>query len=132
MKIIKLDEKGDARGKLVAVENSSEIPFDIKRFFYIYDCEDQVVRGEHANLNSQFAFVCLKGSCSIITHDGQKEEKFVLDNNLDMFYMENMIWKSMKDFSNDCILLILSDCVYDKSEYIYNFDQYLKMRNNNE
>lgn len=120
-KIINFNEFGDENGKLVAIENSENIPFDIKRVFYIYGTKERIVRGQHANKISRFVLICLSGSCEVKVYDMEEkiEENFVLDSPKKGLYLDRMIWKDMYNFSEDCVLLVLSDSEYMKDEYVY-------------
>jgi len=126
-KLIDFTEHGDDRGKLVVVEGGTgkHVPFDIKRAFYIYGTQPGTVRGDHANKLSQFCLINVCGSCIIKVTDQNLEEKvFTIDKPHVGLYMPQMLWKTMYDFSSDCILLILSSEYYDKAEYIYDFQSY--------
>lgn len=120
-KIINFNEFGDENGKLVAIENSKNIPFEIKRVFYIYGTKENVVRGQHANKISRFVLICLSGSCEVKIYDMEEkiEENFILDSPQKGLYLDRMIWKDMYNFSENCVLLVLSDSEYIKDEYIY-------------
>ncbi|MBR2917692.1 MAG: WxcM-like domain-containing protein [Campylobacter sp.] len=118
---------GDKSSTLVALENQANCPFDIKRAFYIFDVPRGITRGNHANRNSKFLFIALSGSCKILIDDAFTQKEFRLDNPMQGLYLGKMIWKQMYDFSHDCMLLVLSDCYYDKDEYIYDYDEYSKI-----
>jgi len=126
-KSIKFKELGDHRGKLVVVESNKDIPFDIKRIFYIYGTDSSAVRGQHANRNSEFVFINVAGSSKVRITDGTHEEVVVLDQPGAGIYMPKMIWKEMFDFSPDSVLLVLSNTHYDGAEYIRDYDEYLKI-----
>lgn len=130
-KMIEFKQNGDDRGKLVVVEGMKDIPFDIKRIFYIYGSDTGVVRGQHANRRSEFVLINVCGSSKVRVRDGQKEEVFVLDEPHTGIYLTNMLWKDMYDFSEDSILLVLASEVYDSSEYIRDYDEYIKEVNKN-
>ena len=115
--------KGDS-GQLVVMEHASHIPFLVKRAFIIANVPAGKERGNHANIHSQFFMVCLSGSCKVTIDDGICNENFLLDKCHMGLYMDKMKWKTMSDFSEDCILLVLSDCLYDKSEYISDYDKF--------
>lgn len=112
---------------LVALENQANSPFDIKRAFYIFNVPNGVERGNHANKYSKFLFIALSGSCKIMLDNSFTQIKFTLDSPKQGLYIDNMIWKKMYDFSPDCVLLVLSDCYYDKDEYLYNYDEYCQI-----
>ena len=120
-KLISFNEFGGENGKLVAIENSKNIPFDIKRIFYIYGTEENTIRGQHANKISRFVMICLSGSCEVKVYDMDEkiEEKYKLNTPNQGLYLDRMIWKDMYNFSKDCVLLVLSDSEYIKDEYVY-------------
>lgn len=130
-KMIEFEQNGDDRGKLVVVEGMKDVPFDIKRIFYIYGSDTTVVRGQHANRRSQFVLINVCGSSKVKVTDGKKEEIFVLDKPHTGIYLPKMLWKDMYDFSEDSILLVLASEGYDSSEYIRDFDEYIKEVNKN-
>lgn len=121
-KLLEFPELGDERGHLVVIENLKDIPFEIKRIFYIYGTKPNVVRGQHVNKISRFVLINLCGSCKIKVNDGENEEIIILDKPHHGIYLDRMVWKDMYDFSEDSILLVLSDSVYLKDEYIRDID----------
>ena len=128
VKVFELSEKGDERGKLVVIEGGEKknIPFIIKRVFYIYDTDSNSIRGKHANLNSSFCLINLQGRCKVRAVDTSgKEKEFTLNKPNIGIFMPPMIWKDMYDFSHDAILLVLSDEYYDSTEYIHNYADFL-------
>ncbi|MFF2912162.1 sugar 3,4-ketoisomerase [Paenibacillus sp. NPDC057934] len=125
-KIINFKENGDNRGKLVVVEGMKDIPFDIKRVFYIYGSDPDVVRGQHANRETEFVLINVSGSSKVRVSDGKNESVFILDKPHTGIYLPKMLWKDMYDFSSDSILLVLASEHYDGSEYIRDFDAFSK------
>lgn len=123
--LLKFNELGDSRGKLVVAEGLKDVPFDIKRIFYIYDTKDEVIRGQHANRNSKFVLINLQGSVSIVVDDGYNKDVVVLDKPHEGVFLESMVWKEMKDFSSDSILLVLSSEGFDSGEYIRDYEEFL-------
>lgn len=119
---------GDERGKLVVVEGERDIPFDIKRVFYIYGSDSTVVRGQHANINSEFVLINVAGKSKVMITDGTQKEIVCLDKPMVGVYLPKMVWKEMYDFSEDSVLLVLANTHYDSSEYIRDFDNYLKVK----
>lgn len=124
--IVHFDDLGDERGKLVVIEGGQAIPFEIKRVFYIYDSDDTVVRGQHANRESEFVLINVAGKSKVRITDGEEEIIVELDRPMTGVYIPRMIWKDMYDFSKDSILLVLASTHYDGSEYIRDYDEYLK------
>ena len=128
--ILYFDDLGDERGKLVVIEGNQSIPFDIKRVFYIYGSDDSVIRGQHANRESEFVLINVAGTSKVKITDGKEE--FVVELNKPMMgvYIPSMVWKDMYDFSSDSVLLVLASTHYDGKEYIRDFDEYLNIINN--
>lgn len=124
--VINLDTYNDKNSSLVVVESFKKCPFDIKRIFYIFDVPKGEIRGQHANLNSQFFFIALNGSCEIKIDDGKKQEFVKLERANEGLFLDKMLWKEMFNFSKDCILLVLSNTYYDKNEYVYDYEKYLE------
>ena len=124
--IIEFNDLGDERGKLVVIEGNDSIPFEIKRVFYIYGSDATVVRGKHANRESEFVLINVAGTSKVRITDGKEE--FVAELNRPMMgvYIPKMVWKDMYDFSPDSVLLVLASTHYDGSEYIRDFEQYKK------
>lgn len=124
--IIHFDDLGDERGKLVVIEGGQAIPFEIRRVFYIYDSDDTVVRGQHANRISEFVLINVAGKSKVRITDGEEEIIVELDRPMTGVYIPRMIWKDMYDFSEDSILLVLASTHYDGNEYIRDYEEYLK------
>lgn len=120
------DQKGDDRGHLVVVEGLKDIPFDVKRIFYIYGSNQDVVRGMHANRNSEFVFINVNGKSKIKIDDGKNTEIIELNQAHTGLYLDKMLWKEMYDFSPDSVLLVLTNTLYDDQEYIREYSEYLK------
>lgn len=124
--IIEFRDLGDERGKLVVIESEISIPFEIKRVFYIYGSDNKVIRGQHANRESEFVLINVAGRSKVRITNGIEE--FVVELNKPMMgiYIPKMIWKDMYDFSQDSVLLVLASTHYDDREYIRNYDEYIK------
>ena len=124
--ILEFNDLGDERGKLVVIEGNQSIPFEIKRVFYIYGSDNEVVRGKHANRESEFVLINVAGTSKVRITDGKEE--FVVELNKPMMgvYIPKMVWKDMYDFSSDSVLLVLASTHYDGKEYIRDFDEYVK------
>lgn len=117
-------------GDLVVIENNKEIPFSVKRLFYISSVPSGSIRGKHANTKSEFIMICTSGSVKVDVTDSKQKKTFLLDSSDYGLYIPKMIWKDMYDFSNNCVLLILSNEYYDNTEYIREFDVYRKLMEN--
>ncbi len=127
--LFEFQRKGDERGYLVAIEGKKDIPFDIKRIFYIYGSDDSVVRGKHANQKSEFILINVSGSCEISVDIGDGEKQiFSLDKSNCGVYLPNMVWKEMYNFSSDSVLLCLASEYYDVQEYVKDYDEFVALR----
>lgn len=128
VKMIDFQQRGDERGHLVVVEENQDIPFELKRIFYMYGSDENVVRGQHANRKTEFVLINVAGSSKVLVKDGLgNEELYVLDKAHSGIYIPKMIWKDMYDFSSDSILLVLASEHYDNSEYIRDYDEYKRV-----
>ena len=128
--MLEFSQKGDERGHMVIVEGLKDIPFDIKRIFYIYGSEHDVVRGQHANKNSEFVLINVAGTSKVRVRDGKGNEAvYALNRPHTGIYLPKMVWKDMYDFSEDSVLLCLASTAYDPDEYIRNYDEFEKYKN---
>lgn len=126
-KELEFPDLGDERGNLVVIEGGLQIPFDVKRIFYIYGSDPTVVRGQHANLNSEFVLINVSGTSKVKIDDGKETRIVNLDHPRMGLYLTKMTWKEMYDFSPDSVLLVLSNEHYDGKEYIRDYDEYLRL-----
>lgn len=124
--VLEFGDLGDERGKLVVVEGAQDIPFDIKRVFYIYGSDSEVVRGQHANRNSEFVLINVSGSSKVRVDNGFEEDIIELNRPRMGLYLPTMLWKDMYDFSADSVLLVLANTHYDGNEYIRDYDEFIK------
>jgi len=125
--VLQFADLGDERGKLVVIESGLAIPFDIQRVFYIYESDSTVIRGQHANRESEFVLINVAGKSKVRITNGQEE--FVVELNKPMMgvYIPKMVWKDMYDFSSDSVLLVLASTHYDGKEYIRDYNEYLNL-----
>lgn len=125
-KVIEFPEMGDERGNLVVVEGEQLVPFKINRVFYMYGSDDTVVRGQHANRESEFVLINVSGTSKVRVTDGKEEAVIELNKPRMGLYLSSMLWKDMYDFSSDSVLLVLTNTHYNGAEYIRDYDEYLK------
>lgn len=125
-KIINFKINGDNRGSLIAIEKNKNIPFDIKRVYYIFDTQDKVRRGFHAHKNLKQLAVCVHGSCKFLLDDGNTKKSIELTNPKQGLLIEGLVWREMYDFSPNCVLMILADEYYDEKDYIRNYNHFLE------
>ncbi len=122
---LEFKQLGDDRGRLVVFESMQDIPFEIKRVFYIYGSDAEVVRGKHANRMSSFVLINVAGTSKVMVDYGDSKEIFELNKPRIGVYIPPMLWKEMYEFSKDSVLLVISDMHYDPSEYISDKQKYL-------
>ncbi|MDX9743186.1 MAG: FdtA/QdtA family cupin domain-containing protein [Arcobacteraceae bacterium] len=121
---------GDHRGQLIALEANRQIPFDVKRVFYIYGTQEGVPRGNHSHYKTKQFLVAVCGSCKVTLDSGATKEIYELNKpNLGLF-QDALIWGTMHEFSSDCVLMVLADEYYDASDYITNYDTFLEVVKN--
>lgn len=124
IQILDLADHGGSRGHLTIIEGGMQIPFDIKRIFYIYGSDERTVRGQHSNRESEFVLINVAGSCKVRVMDGLgNEADFTLDTPTKGLYLPSMLWKEMYDFSQDSVLLVITNTHYNANEYIRDYHQ---------
>lgn len=127
VRMLEFAQHGDERGHLVVVEGMKDIPFEIKRVFYIYGSDADVVRGCHANRRSEFVLINVAGQSKVRVRDGAGNEAvFSINRPHTGLYLPRMVWKAMYDFSPDSVLLVLSNEPYDAAEYIRDYDAFVR------
>lgn len=125
-RVLNFADLGDERGKLVVVEGAQDIPFEIKRVFYIYGSDSEVIRGQHANRESEFVLINVGGTSKVRIDNGHSEAVVELNKPMMGLYIPTMVWKDMYEFSEDSILLVLASTHYDGQEYIRDYEEYKK------
>ena len=126
LKTYRFTPHGDERGQLIALEEFKDIPFDIKRVYYIYDTLTGVIRGKHAHRKLQQILICVSGSCRIKLDDGREVQDILLDDPSLGLFISNDTWREMYDFTPDAVLLVLASEYYDEADYIRDYDTFLK------
>lgn len=127
VKMLEFPQHGDDRGHLVVVEGGMDIPFEIKRMFYIFGSDSDVVRGQHANRRTEFVLINVAGKSKVKVKDGEGNEAiYCLNRPHTGIYLPTMVWKDMYDFSEDSVLLVLASEHYDNTEYIRDYDAFVK------
>ena len=126
MQIIKyaFQQQRDERGDLVAVEACRDIPFEIKRVYYVYGVSENVRRGYHAHKNLEQVLVCVSGSCTIHLDDGKEQREVVLDSPAEGLYIGKKIWHEMYDFTKDAVLMVLASEYYAEDDYIREYGEF--------
>lgn len=123
---IELKIMGDERGSLIALEENYNIPFDVKRVYYIFATKENVRRGLHAHKNLKQLAICVSGSCTFLLDDGMTKQHIELNTPTQGLLIEGLVWREMYNFSFDCVLMVLADAYYDENDYIREYDDFLK------
>lgn len=126
-RIIELPKITDPRGNLTFIEQNRHVPFDVKRVYYLYDVPGGESRGGHAHKNLEQLIIAASGSFTVITHNGQKEERFFLNRSYYGLYVPTMTWRELDNFSSGSVSLVLASELYNESDYIRDFDEFMKV-----
>ncbi len=132
IKLYTFEPHGDNRGQLVALEENKDIPFEIRRVYYMYDTTPGVARGHHAHKALEQILICVHGSCRILLDNGREKESVLLDKPNVGLYIASDMWRVMDDFTSDAVLMVLASTVYDESDYIRNYDEFIEYVRNKE
>ncbi|WP_419870108.1 sugar 3,4-ketoisomerase [Chryseobacterium sp. CT-SW4] len=119
----------DKRGNLSFYEYPNQLPFEISRTYWIYDVPGGEVRGSHAFKEQQEFIVALSGSFDVILNDGKNESRYSLNRSYSGLYIPKMYWRRIENFSTNSLALIVSDRLYDETDYIRDFEEFKKLRN---
>jgi dTDP-4-dehydrorhamnose 3,5-epimerase-like enzyme len=122
---IQLQQHGDHRGMLIALEKDRNVPFEIRRVYYLFATRCGVHRGMHAHRNLTQLAVTVRGSVTFLLDDGSGPCEVVLDDPSQGLLLRSMVWREMYDFSDDCVLMVLADQFYDPADYITDYAQFL-------
>lgn len=126
--IIDLRKISDPRGNLTPIEGGGDVPFDIKRIYYLYDVPSGESRGAHAHKELQQLIVAANGSFTITLDDGKNKKAFTLNRPYQGLYVVPGIWRDLDDFSSGAVLLCLASEHYDAADYIRDYDEFLKYK----
>lgn len=126
VKKIKFNRRNNETGKLTFLEAKRDIPFEIKRVYYVYDVVERERRGFHAHKELEQYLICVHGSCKILLDNGLEKENVLLDNPSEGLYVGPGTWREMYDFSDGAVLLVLASEYYNEKDYIRNYDHFLE------
>lgn len=115
----------DARGSLVAIESERDVPFEIKRIFYIFGVNADISRGHHAHYKCKQYLIAINGSCEVTLDDGNSKSTYSLHSPQIGLFQDSLVWGSMHNFSQDCVLLVLADHHYDETDYIHDYGKFM-------
>ena len=127
VKLLDFTEFVDKRGHLIPLEANKNIPFKINRIYFIYSINKKMSRGFHAHKKLVQVAICITGYCTIVLDDGQVRKEIDLNSPKKGLVIDNMIWHEMKDFSENCVLMVIADDYYDELDYIRDYGHYLEM-----
>jgi oxalate decarboxylase/phosphoglucose isomerase-like protein (cupin superfamily) len=127
-RIIEINKIPDQRGNLSFLQSNKEVPFEIKRVYWIYDVPGGEMRGGHAYKNLNEVIIALSGSYDVVLHDGEKEYRYQLNRSYYGLYVPKMMWRKIENFSTNSLALILTDDFYKEDEYIRDFDAFKSMK----
>jgi len=129
-RILEFKVLGDEKGALVALESKVNIPFDIKRVFYLFGTKEGLKRGCHAHRTLNQVLVCVSGSCRILLDDGVEKNEILLKDPHIGLCVGNMIWSEIYDLSDDCVILVLASDYYDEADYIRSYKEFVDIKFN--
>lgn len=118
--------RGDDRGQLVAIESNIDVPFEIKRIFYIYGTKQGIPRGNHAHYKTKQYLISVSGSCKVTLDNGLEKSTYELNSQNKGLLQNEFVWGVMHDFSEDCVLLVLASEHYYESDYIRDYNDFIR------
>lgn len=127
-RILDLPKILDVRGNLSFAENHKQIPFEIKRTYWLYDVPGGECRGGHAYKENEEFIVALSGSFDVVLDDGQERKVFSLNRSYYGLYVPKGLWREMENFSTNALALVFASTHFDEGDYVYDYDQFLKMK----
>ena len=130
VKLLNLKTITASDGNLVPIESDIDVPFEIKRIFYVYGVDNQDDRGKHSHHQTKQVLICLNGSVEVLCDDGTNRNVYILDKPNKGLYIPELIWDEQRYLSEDSVLLVLSNTNYDISDYIEDYDEFKKIREN--
>ena len=127
-KTISLPRINDPRGNLTFIENANQIPFDIKRVYYLYDIPQGAMRGAHSHKNLEQLIIATSGKFEVTVDDGFNKKTYQLNDPATGLYIPKLIWRDMINFTSDAVCMVLASEKYDESDYIRNYQDFIKIK----
>lgn len=124
IKLFDLPPIGDGRGDLFVIEANKNLPFEIKRVYYMSGMSPGIERGFHAHKDLQQLAICVSGRCRITLDDGVIRQSVWLDSPAKGLFIGSLIWREMSEFSSDCVLLVFASQYYDEADYIRDYAEF--------
>lgn len=128
IEIIKFKSYGDERGSLLSFEERRNIPFDIKRIYFLYNNNKTLSRGFHAHINLKQVLVCISGKCDVIVDDGKIRNNYELNNPEEGLLIQNLMWRELHNLSSECIIAVMANQYYDEKDYIRDYEEFLAIK----
>ena len=119
----------ETNGNLVPIESNYDLPFPIRRVFYIYGVRDEGKRGNHAHFKTKQLLICLNGKIEVTCKDGYRAKTFLLESPQQGLIIPEMIWDEQIYRGEDAVLLVLSNKKYDPKDYIHNYEEFKNLKN---
>ena len=127
VKLIDIRKVVESDGTLVVMEEGNQIPFAIKRIFMVMNVADGKSRGDHATKKTKLILFPVSGSCTVVVDNGSEKESFLMDDAAKGLYIDEMIWRSMQNFSKDCVMMAVCDRPFEPGNETYDdYNEYLK------
>jgi dTDP-4-dehydrorhamnose 3,5-epimerase-like enzyme len=124
VRLVELPRVQDPRGNLTFIEGKQQIPFEIKRVFYLYDVPGGETRAGHANGRLEQLIIAASGSFDVIVDDGWEHQRFSLNRSYFGLYVPGMIWRELVNFSSGSVCVVLASDYYDEKDYYRTYDDY--------
>ncbi len=124
--IISLKKIVDRRGNLTVAQGMTDLPFDIKRAYWVYDVPSGECRGGHAHKRCKELIIAVSGSFSVTLDDGKSKKTFVLNHPYEGLLVETDIWRTLDDFSSGAVCLVLASEPFEEEDYIRHYDDFIK------
>jgi len=128
VKLIDLPKILDKRGNLSFFENNNQIPFEIKRTYWIYDVPGGETRGSHAFKEQQEFIIALSGSFDVVLNDGKEERTYSMNRSYYGLYIPPMMWRKIDNFSTNSLALIVSDRAFAETDYIRDLEEFMMIK----
>lgn len=130
-KIISLQKIADPRGNLTVVEQCKDIPFNVSRVYWTYDIPTDAERGGHAHIHCRELIVSVSGAFTVTLDDGSQRQQYLLSKPYEGLLVDTGIWRTLENFSSGAVCLVLAEDPFDESDYIYDYNDFLRYKNKN-
>lgn len=130
-KIISFQKIADPRGNLTVVEQCKDIPFNVSRVYWTYDIPTDAERGGHAHIHCRELIVSVSGAFTVTLDDGSQRQQYLLSKPYEGLLVDTRIWRTLENFSSGAVCLVLAEDPFDESDYIYDYNDFLRYKNKN-